>query len=422
MRFQVSAVGLACAAFLAGCGGGGGGGSDSGTRQTVLFEFPGGPLVGIPPNVTTLKLKATASSGGPVTFTSNTTEFCTVNGDTLTLLKAGECSVTATQAGHEGYAAASKRQLFVIPKNPQLIIFRNPGSQPLDTQPVPLVATSLVNLPVTLASTTPAVCAVNGTTLTKLANGMCIVTASQAGDNIYAAAQTVTRNIPIGTEKSPALTFLSGYKDNANTKEDGKVELVAGVSVFDWWCNGMCTVTVPSDGNSVTGDFTFKLAGPPDGSWMGGYYELRNFAPKVQELNTTTHTLAGLRIDAQAAINFSFAQNLEWFSTSDNGVKVGLVLGHFNRKDNGEACNVRLEAEVKPTTTATTAYSIPLKNFTVAESCELTGLDPWNELQDFPISMVRFNASSLNVSQSSTGLAKPSYPTTLTLTGPITFQ
>lgn len=420
MRFQVSAVGLACAAFLAACGGGGGGGDDGGTRQTVLFEFPGGPTVAIPPDVTTVKLKATASSGGPVTFTSNTQEFCTVNGDTLTLLKAGECSVTATQAGHEGYAPASTRQLFVIPKNPQLIIFRNPGSQPLDTKPVQLVATSQVNLPVTLASTTPAVCTVNGTILTKLANGMCTITASQAGDNIYAAAPTVTRNIPIGTEKSPALTFLSGYKDNSNTKEEGKVELVSGVSVAGWWCNGLCTVT--TDGNSITGDFTFKLNEPMDGDSIGSYFEFRNFAPKVQELSTTSHTLTGLRIDAQSAINFSFAQNLDWFNSKNNGVKLGLVLGHFNRKSNGDACNVTLEAEVKPTSAATTAYSVPLKNFTVVEACGLTGLDPWNELQDFPIAMVRFNASSLNRFVSSTGVAKPTFSTTLTLTAPITFQ
>jgi hypothetical protein len=423
MRFQLSAVGLACAAFLAACGGGGGGG-DGGTRQTVLFDFPGGPTVAIPPNAaTTVKLKAIASSGGPVTFKSDTPEFCTVNGDTLTLVKAGECAVTATQAGHEGFAAASARQLFVIPKNPQLVSFRNPGWQPLDTQPVQLVAASLVNLPVTLASTTPAVCTVNGTTLNKVANGMCIVTASQPGDNIYAAAPTVTKNIPIGTEKSPALTFLSGYKDATNSKEEGKVDFYAGVSVAGWWCNGLCTTTVPSDGNSFKGDFTFGLSQPHDGSWMGGYHEVNVYAPKLQELSTTAHTLAGLRIDAQAAVNFSFGQNLEWFSTSNNGVKIGLVLGHLGMpKSDGKPCNVTLEAEVKPTTAATTAYSVPLKSFKVVEACGLTGLDPWNELQDFSITNVKFAASSLNVSNSSTGLAKPTYPTVITLTGPITFQ
>ena len=46
-----------------------------------------------------LTLTATASSGGAVTFTSTSPENCTVAGSTLNLLKAGNCLVTATQAG-----------------------------------------------------------------------------------------------------------------------------------------------------------------------------------------------------------------------------------------------------------------------------------------------------------------------------------
>jgi hypothetical protein len=46
-----------------------------------------------------LALTATASSGGAVTFTSTSPENCTVAGSTLNLLKAGDCLVTATQAG-----------------------------------------------------------------------------------------------------------------------------------------------------------------------------------------------------------------------------------------------------------------------------------------------------------------------------------
>ena len=46
-----------------------------------------------------LTLTATASSGGTVTFTSTSPENCTVVGSTLNLLKAGNCLVTATQAG-----------------------------------------------------------------------------------------------------------------------------------------------------------------------------------------------------------------------------------------------------------------------------------------------------------------------------------
>lgn len=422
MRFRVSAVGLSCAALLAACGGGGGG-DEGGTRQTIAFDFPGGATVAVPPEVATSKLKATASSGGPVTFTSNTPEFCTVNGDTLSLLKAGECSVTATQAGHNGYAPVSQRQLFVIPKRPQTITrFRNPGAQPLDANPVMLEATSSLNRPVTFSASPSTVCTVNGSVLTKVANGMCVVTATQEGGDLYESPKLV-RNIPIGTEKPSAVTYASGFKDASNTKENGAVALTAGASEAGWWCNGLCEVTAPADGNSLKAHFKFQLNKPADG-WMGGYFELFVNGPGVRELSTTGNTAGGLRIDAESAIHFSFAQNPEWFSTTNNGLKVGLVLGHLgNPKSDGKACNVTLEAEVKPSAASATSYSLSLKDqFKVAEACGLTGLDPWNELQDYPISRIKFAASSLNVSASSTGLEKPTYPTTLTLTGPITFQ
>ncbi len=54
-----------------------------------------------------LTLTATASSGGAVTFTSTSPENCTVAGSALNLLKAGNCVVTATQAGTSTLASAS---------------------------------------------------------------------------------------------------------------------------------------------------------------------------------------------------------------------------------------------------------------------------------------------------------------------------
>jgi hypothetical protein len=417
MRFQVSAAGLACAAMLSACGGGGGGGG--GAVQALSFNFPGGGTVAIPPEVATTQLKATASSGGPVTFASETPSVCSVSGTTLSLLKAGECAVTATQAGYEGYAAVSERQLFVIPKQPQSIIFRNPGAQPLDAQPLALAASSELGRPITFASSTPSVCTVSGTTLTKLANGLCTVTAQQDGDDIYAKV-AVVKNIPIGTEKAPALTFMSGFKDAFGTKEGGTVNGFAGVNLNGWWCNGWCDQGLAGD--SVKFTFNIKLAGPYDGSWIGGYYGLHVLGAGLKELSKTGHTVGGVRIDSQAAMQFKIGQGAEWFSTGNNAVNVDLVLGHFALKNGKDACNVTLRATVKPATADVTGYSVALKDLTVAESCGLTGMNAWNELQDHAISQVSFDAANMNTTKSSTPADKPTYPTQLTLTGPITFQ
>lgn len=54
-----------------------------------------------------LTLNATASGGGLVTYATTSTGICSVSGSTLNLLKAGNCSVTATQTGTATLAPVS---------------------------------------------------------------------------------------------------------------------------------------------------------------------------------------------------------------------------------------------------------------------------------------------------------------------------
>lgn len=423
VQFQLTAAGLACVALLSACGGGGdkGGSGSGGAVQSISFPFPGGPEVAVPPAVATTKLRATASSGGPITYTSNTPDVCTVNGDTLSLLKAGECSVTATQAGFEDYAPTSQRQLFVIPKRPHMVAFRNPGAQALDGQPVALAAVSDLDRPVTFESATPAVCTVSGNILTKVANGLCTVTAKSEGSDIFATA-TMTKKIPVGTEKPPVLTHFSGFTDASTTKEGGAVNGYAGVNLNGWWCNGWCDQVLSADGANLRFTFNTRLDKPNDGSWIGGYYGLHVLAGGLKELSKSGPMTTGARIDSQSTMKFRIAQNAEWIKTGNNTINVDLVLGHFALKDGKDACNVTLRAKIKPATTDATDYTLSLRDLTVAEPCSLTDVNPWNELQDYPISQVSFNADSMNTSVSSTPLDKPTYPTQLILTGPITFQ
>ncbi|MCS0583008.1 hypothetical protein NX784_15575 [Massilia pinisoli] len=442
MKFQVSAIALGCIALLSGCGGGGGGGSsDGGVTQTIAFDFPGGQPVAVPPAVATKKMSAVASSNLPITYSSDTPDICSVSGDVVSFLKAGECSVRANQAGGNGYAPASQRQLFVIPKQPQMIIFRNPGAQPLDSTPVTLAASSNIpNHPMTFSTTTPTVCTVSGTTMTKVADGICAVTATQAGDDIYATT-TVVKNIPIGNATSPALTFLSGYKDASTTTEGGAVIAnSAGSADAGWWCEGSdggtgstghCAATAAADGSSLTFGFILTRKQPNTGGSFGGYWNLDILAGGLSALAVGADTPAGVRIDAQAAMKFNLAQNPGWFATSDHKMFAQLILGHHVTLPDGvddkgnpkfKDCNVTLQAPFTPTAAASTAYSLNLKNdFTISESCGLTGLDMWNELQDYPISKIHFGASTVNSTVPDAGTTA-TYTTQGTLTGPITFQ
>jgi hypothetical protein len=232
----------------------------------------------------------------------------------------------------------------------------------------------------------------------------------------------MVKNIPIGTEKAPTLTHFSGFKNATTTSEGGTINGYAGVNLNGWWCNGWCDQRLSDDGGSLSFTFNTKLDKPNDGSWIGGYYGLHVLAGGLAEISKTGPMVSGVRIDSQSTMKFRIAQNAEWINTGNNTINVDLVLGHFALKDGKDACNVTLRAKVKPGTTAATDYSVALKEFTVSESCGLKDLDAWYELQDYPIAQVSFNADSMNVSVSSTPLDKPTYPTQLTLTGPITFQ
>jgi hypothetical protein len=78
--------------------------------QTIVFPAIAPQVVGTP-----LTLKATASSGLAVTFTSTTTSVCTVFGDTATMLQAGTCIIDASQAGSGEYVAVGPvKQSFTV--------------------------------------------------------------------------------------------------------------------------------------------------------------------------------------------------------------------------------------------------------------------------------------------------------------------
>ena len=75
--------------------------------QTISFSLPAGPMVLIAPDVA---LSATTDASGLAvnSFTSKTTQVCEVSGATLKFYTAGTCTVTASQAGDNTYAAAEK--------------------------------------------------------------------------------------------------------------------------------------------------------------------------------------------------------------------------------------------------------------------------------------------------------------------------
>ena len=162
-------------------------------NQTVAF-----PAIAAKEHaLTSLKLKATASSGLAVSLASTTTRICTVAAGVASLHSIGTCTVTASQSGNSIYkAAASVSRSFKVLGASQTIAFAAIAAQKAGGK-IALKATASSKLAVTFASATPAVCKVSGTSAVMVSAGTCSITASQKGNQVYAAAPPVKRSFPV---------------------------------------------------------------------------------------------------------------------------------------------------------------------------------------------------------------------------------
>jgi hypothetical protein len=168
--------------------------------QTIHFPALPATLVTHAP----ITVRATATSGFAVAFTTTTPLVCTsagTNGATITLVAPGKCMVEAQQAGDSDYLAATPvTRSFLVKIANQTISFAPLRSRFLSTSPITVRATASSGLTVTFTTTTPLVCTSSGTdgaTITMLRVGTCTVVAHQVGDADYKAAPPVARSFRV---------------------------------------------------------------------------------------------------------------------------------------------------------------------------------------------------------------------------------
>lgn len=448
MFLRLPVLGAICGALLSACGGDGAGG---GTAQSIDFQYPGVRYLADAP----APLSATASSGLAVTLSSNTPSICTISGtNSLVPVSAGECQISATQAGNGSFAAATPmQQLFKVLAHPQTITFPSPGFLALGAQPTTMTATSDSGLAIVYTTTTPTVCTVSGNTVVAAGDGQCSITASQPGNTDYAAAKPAMVTVNAGNAPPPTLTVMTAYQGTWATTEGGSVGTGAGASIDGWWCSDdhWCWSTLSSDMKTMTYDWVIQPSDPkysPSGpvaiTSVGAYDN--GIAINVAGLpsggiSQTGNTLTGVQVANQTTLSFSFGQNPEWFGLASPAnahaadFQVKLELGHFN-SNQGNACNVTLQASVTPQAAALTSYQVSLSAFNVvSNNCGLTGLVPATELANYPIVQVQFAAASVNLSTPSGTVPvnpnaqggaytpySPAYTTEMSVGGPILIQ
>jgi hypothetical protein len=182
------------------------GGDDNGkSEQSISFDALQ------PRNLSegSFQLRATASSGLPVTFSGSDPATAVVNGTSVTLLKAGTVVITASQPGNDNYyeAPGISRTLVVSEDNnpdkrDQVITFNLLAAEWKSSYgDLTLEAGASSGLPVTFMTSNPEIAAVSGNILLLqdglYTNESITITAFQTGNAEYNAAPVVSQTISV---------------------------------------------------------------------------------------------------------------------------------------------------------------------------------------------------------------------------------
>ncbi len=434
MRFlkqlqSLSAI-VSVALILSGCNSS----STKNSFQVISFPPPSSQvIVG-----GTVTLSATATSSLPVSYASNSTSVCTVSGSTLTALTSGTCSVTASQPGNATYLAALPITIqFTIDGLPQTIDFQT-VTPPTVGNTTTLVATASSSLPVSFTASPAMVCTVSGDTLDAVATGTCTVTAMQAGDATYAAAPSVPQTFSISNSGQPqAVIFSSGFTNTMTTLLGGALIDYAGSNLDGWNCTNTPNVSQcgagSGAGSSPATSYAYSYYQTYAPITVGEYEGMSVYAPGVTGMSTTANT-SGVTLNGQTTISFTLNTNPEWVTaTGTPNVMLELTMGDLY--NSGGACNLQMQTVFAATGGATpTVYTIPLSNFNLTQNCGNAGNTAATALAQ-PISRLDFQGdggtaaitingvtSNSNLNVASAGSNPAVYPTTVALTGAITFQ
>lgn len=154
-------------------------------------------------------LGATATSGLQVSYASSDPAIASISGATVTILKPGVVTITATQAGDATYATAIKvQQTLTINKADQTISFGTLSTKTYGDSSFDLSASATSGLTVSFVSSDPSIASISGTTVTILQAGNVTITAKQSGDVNTNAATDVPQSLLIN-KASQTISFSS---------------------------------------------------------------------------------------------------------------------------------------------------------------------------------------------------------------------
>ncbi len=146
-------------------------------------------------------------SGNPVEFSVSTPTVCALgsDGQTVSFIGTGKCTIDADQTGNSDYAAApTATQSFSVAQASQMVSFTSsaPTQATVDGPSYSVAASATSGLPVTITVdlTARSVCSISLSRVTFSAIGTCVLDANQVGNSEYQSAPEAQQTFAVGAE------------------------------------------------------------------------------------------------------------------------------------------------------------------------------------------------------------------------------
>ncbi|WP_346320704.1 T9SS type A sorting domain-containing protein [Chitinophaga sp. YIM B06452] len=178
---------------------------------------------------------ATSSSSLPITFTSSNTSVASIVNGKIHITGAGVTNITASQPGNARFGpAAPVTVVLVVDKGQQQISF--PAIAPrFHTAPdFELNASSSAGLPVTYVSSNPTVITIVNGKAHITGTGKSVITATQAGNANYEAAQPATQTAEIHFTLPAANFKVSVTSETCRNSNNGQISITAANTALSY--------------------------------------------------------------------------------------------------------------------------------------------------------------------------------------------